>query len=89
MGKCKTKCIKFPFITNLLNTYENLDDNLAKRINKAIEEISKNPFQELHIRRLKGKYRYSLGDLRIIYSVNTKYQIVFIETIGQIGDIYK
>ena len=54
--------------------YESLDDKTARRINKAIEAISRNPLEGLHIKRLRGthegKYRYAVGDLRIVYRVN-------------------
>lgn len=50
--------------------YESLDDKTAKRINKAIEAMSINPLEGLHIKRLRGthegKYRYAIGDLRIV-----------------------
>ncbi|WKZ14513.1 MAG: type II toxin-antitoxin system YoeB family toxin [Candidatus Jettenia caeni] len=45
--------------------YENLDDKTARKVNKAIEEISSSPFRGTHIKRLvgnlEGKYRYKLG----------------------------
>ena len=73
--------------------YESLDDNTAKRINKAIELIGNNPFYGTHIKRLigslEGKYRYKVGDLRVVYSVNKDKGLVFIEAIGPRGDIYK
>ncbi len=73
--------------------YESLDDKTAKRINKAIEAMSINPLEGLHIKRLRGthegKYRYAIGDLRIVYRVNEEDKIIFIEAIGPRGDIYK
>ena len=73
--------------------YESLDDKTARKINKAIEVISKNPLEGLHIKRLRGtfegKYRYSVGYLRIVYSVNREEKTVLIEAIGPRGDIYK
>ena len=73
--------------------YESLDDKTAKKINKAIELISNNPFYGTNIKRLigrlEGKYRYKVGDLRVVYSVNKDKGLVFIEAIGQRGDIYK
>lgn len=73
--------------------YESLDDKTAKRINKAIEEVSEDPLEGSHIKRLRGrhegKYRYSVGDLRIVYRVNTESRIVLIEAIGPRGDVYK
>ncbi|MEW6608703.1 MAG: type II toxin-antitoxin system RelE/ParE family toxin [bacterium] len=73
--------------------YESLDDKIAGRINKAIESISKNPLEGTHIKRLRGicegKYRYAVGNLRIVYRVNVEDKIVLIEAIGPRGDIYK
>ena len=73
--------------------YESLDDKTARRINKAIDAISRNPLEGLHIKRLRGthggKYRYAVGDLRIVYSVNREKKTVLIEAIGPRGDIYK
>ena len=73
--------------------YESLNDKTAKKINKAIEEISENPFEGPHIKKMRGrhegKYRYAVGDLRIVYRVNTENKIVLIEAIGPRGDVYK
>ena len=73
--------------------YQSLDDKIAKRINKAIEAISKNPLEGPHIKRLRGthegKFRYAVGDLRIVYRVTEEDKIILIEAIGPRGDIYK
>ncbi len=73
--------------------YESLGDKTARKINKAIEKIRKNPSESSHIKRLKGrlegKYRYTIGNLRIVYSINTEEKIIFIEAIGPRGDVYK
>ncbi len=73
--------------------YERLDDKTVRRINKAIEEISNNPLEGFHIKRLRGKhegrYRYAVGDLRIVYRVNTETEVVLVEAIGPRGDVYK
>lgn len=73
--------------------YEHLSDNTAVKVNKAIEKICNNPFRGSHIKKLAGKlggkYRYEVGDLRIVYSVDENKKIVFVEAIGQRGDIYK
>ncbi len=73
--------------------YENLDDRTAERINKGIDKISSNPFESTRIKKLKGKlegkYRYNLGDLRIVYSVDKEKKSIFIEAIGPRGDVYK
>lgn len=73
--------------------YESLEDKTAKKINKAIESISENPLEGFHIKRLRGKqegkYRYALGNLRIVYRINIEDKIILIEAIGPRGDIYK
>ena len=72
--------------------YESLDDKTARRVNKAIEVISRNPIEGRYIKRLRGthegKYRYAVGDLRIVYRVNREEKTVFVEAIGPRGDIY-
>ncbi len=73
--------------------YVSLDDKAARRINKAIEAMSNNPFEGAHIKKLRGthegKYRYAVGDLRIVYRINEEEKIILIEAIGPRGNIYK
>jgi len=73
--------------------YESLDDKTTKRINKSVEEIGDNPFEGPHIKKMRGrhegKYRYAVGDLRIVYRVNAEGKIILIEAIGPRGDVYK
>lgn len=73
--------------------YESLDNKTARRINKAIESMSNNPLEGPHIKRLRGthegKYRYAVGDLRIVYRVNEEKKIILIEAMGPRGGIYK
>ncbi|OQZ00473.1 MAG: hypothetical protein B6D35_06415 [Candidatus Brocadia sp. UTAMX2] len=73
--------------------YEALSDRITKKINDAIEKIGNNPFHGSHIKKLagklEGKFRYEIGDLRIVYSVDENKKIVLIEAIGPRGDIYK
>jgi len=70
--------------------YESLNDKTAQKINKAIEDISANPLEGPHIKKMRGnyegKYRYATGDLRLVYRVNTESEIVLI---GPRGDVYK
>jgi mRNA interferase RelE/StbE len=73
--------------------YEGLNDKTADKINRAIGEISEKPFEGAHIKKMRGnyegKYRYAIGDLRIVYRINTEREIVLIEAIGHRGDVYK
>lgn len=73
--------------------YESLEDKIARKVNKAIVDMTKNPFKWRHIKRLRGKlegkYRYAVGDLRIVYQVKVEEGTILIEAIGPRGDVYK
>ena len=73
--------------------YKKLDSKTQGRLNKAIDKIMKNPFEGSHIKKLKGrlesKYRYIIGDLRIIYYIDIDNKTIYIEVIGPRGDVYK
>jgi mRNA interferase RelE/StbE len=81
------------FFKKAAKYYESLDNNTARRINKAVEKMIENPGGGPHIRKLtgqyQGKYRYAVGDLRIVYQVDSEKKIIWIEAIGPRGDIYK
>ena len=67
--------------------YLKLDSKNKRKINKAITEIMNNPFDANKTKSLKGrlkdKYRYAIGNLRIIYSVDEKEKTIYIEAISQ------
>lgn len=71
---------------------ENFDSKRQERVYKAIEKIKSNPFQNPNIKKLrgelKGRYRYKVGDIRIIYYVDKVTNTVFVETIGKREEIY-
>jgi len=73
--------------------YQGLDPKKSQRINQAIAKIIENPLEGPHVKKLRGsyegKYRYAVGNLRIVYEVDLDKQVVLIEAIGPRGDIYK
>jgi mRNA interferase RelE/StbE len=73
--------------------YLKQDKDTKRRLNKCIDELSQEPLSGAHIKKLhgdlKGKYRYRLGDIRIVYSVNVKNKTVEIRTIKSRGEAYK
>jgi mRNA interferase RelE/StbE len=73
--------------------YKKLDRNTKQRVNKAISSLSKEPLSGFHIKKLwgelQGKHRYAIGDIRIVYEVDTKNKIVKIKAIKSRGDVYK
>lgn len=72
--------------------FEKQDKKTRTRLQDAIEEIRVKPKGGRHRRRLKGplanKYRYRVGDLRIIYEVHEDQQVVRVVAVDQRGKIY-
>lgn len=73
--------------------YKKIDNNTKLKINKCIDNLKINPLFGRHIKRLhgelKGKYRYEIGSLRIVYKVNIPGKIIEILAIKNRGKIYK
>ncbi|MCK4384760.1 MAG: type II toxin-antitoxin system RelE/ParE family toxin [candidate division Zixibacteria bacterium] len=73
--------------------YRKLDKDTKRKINKCIDILSQEPLLGPHIKRLhgvlKGKYRYEIGALRIVYDVDTKSKTVEIKAMRTRGDVYK
>ena len=74
------------------NYIKRVDRKMQKRIAIAIETIRRNPLRGPHIKALEASeedYRYYLGNLRIVYTVNLNEKVINISSIGPRGDIYK
>ncbi len=76
-----------------LKIYDKFNSKAVARVNNALKNITENPFDHPHTKKLKGEfegsYRYRLGGLRIVYSVNPEINPIFVEAIGARGDVYK
>ena len=74
--------------------YKRQSKNVKSRLNKAIEDLRtrENPRRGTHVSRLKGKlegkYRYRVGDFRIIYEVHDEERVIRIAAIDSRGDVY-
>jgi len=70
--------------------FSRLDKPTQRRISKAIDAISINPYLGTALQgALKGSHRIRVGDFRVIYEIIAKEQTVLIHAIGSRGDIYK
>lgn len=73
--------------------YEKVTDSLRRKINIAIESIAKNPYHNVHIKKLRGElshmYRYRIGDTRILYEIHDEIATVRIKSIEARGNAYK
>lgn len=68
-----------------------LDKTSQERIATGLKGLLSSP-AEGDIKRLKGYtdlYRLRIGSFRVIFNIDHQRQIVYIEAIGNRGDIYK
>lgn len=58
---------RLEFYKQAARYYKKLDVKAQRRINAAVDEMIKSPFEGPHIKKLKGrlegKYRYDIGSL--------------------------
>ena len=84
---------KVTFSNDAEKTLRKLDKPMIKRIFKALDLLSNDPFEAPNIKKMKGSedqvFRLRVGNYRIIYEVKDNELIIFIVRIGPRGDIYK
>jgi mRNA interferase RelE/StbE len=72
--------------------YNNADSSLSSRLNRCFEQLAQNPYQHPNIKSLKGslagKFRYRIGDWRVIYTINKSQKIITILLIVSRGQVY-
>ncbi len=73
--------------------YKKLDPSIRPAIQAAIDSLQRQPLTGPKIKRLKGQlheyYRYRVGGYRIVYAVNQRGQVVFIDYIQHRKDVYR
>lgn len=92
MNSRENLTFKIQLLAQPRNYLKRLDGSTQKRVVSAIELISANPLGGPNIKPLRGftrKYRYRVGDMRIVYSVMIEERLIIIEAIGSRGDVYK
>ena len=76
-----------------IREYKKLNPAIQPQIQEGIDSLSKNPIQGAKIKRLKGRlreyYRYRSGDYRIVYTVNQKEHVIFVDYIQHRKDVYR
>lgn len=72
--------------------YEKTDKETKKRLNNCFEELEKDPLYGINIKpltgKLKGLYRYRVGDWRVIYRIFRETKVVEIIAILPRGNAY-
>jgi mRNA interferase RelE/StbE len=73
--------------------YKSADASLAKRLARCFEVLEQTPRQHPNIKSLKGqlagRYRYRVGDYRVIYRINDETTEVIILLIKHRRDVYE
>lgn len=75
-----------------LKFYKSSPEDPVHRLNKCFEDLENNPFWGPNIKVLKGekrRYRYRLGDYRVIYSVDKDKNKVIITLIASRPSAYR
>ena len=65
----------------------------TRLLENCFRHLEESPLSGPNIKCLRGKlegsFRYRIGGMRIIYSVDMESRKVYVETIGPRGDVYK
>ncbi len=74
--------------------YQRLDTSTAQRLDACFEALENDPFDFEHhdIKRLwgklRGRLRYRVGRLRVVYKVDQEHKVVYVEIIAPRGNVY-
>ncbi len=72
--------------------YERCDKAVAKKLTRCFESLERNPRSGNNVKSLKGplagSYRYRVGDLRAVYTINDREVTVYLITIAKRSDVY-
>ena len=75
------------------NAYRRLDDNVKQRVDDALNELREDPFRASNVKALsgplRGTYRKRIGDLRLLFSLDTVEQVLYVEAIVDRKDAYR
>lgn len=73
--------------------YDDCDAPVARKLARCFEALEKSPRRGNNVKPLKGKlagaYRYRIGDLRVVYTINEQAVTVFVITIAKRSDVYE
>lgn len=75
-----------------LKFYRSCPEELAKRLNKCFEDLENNPFGGRNIKVLRGekkRYRYRVGNYRVIYSIDKENKKVIVTLIALRPVVYR
>ncbi len=72
--------------------YEAADSSLQRKLDRCFRVLAHDPRRHPNIKRLKGKlkgyYRYRIGDYRVIYRIEEDRRLVIVVMIAHRSDAY-
>jgi mRNA interferase RelE/StbE len=73
--------------------YDRCDKPVARKLARCFEALERNPREGNNVKALKGilagSFRYRVGDLRVVYTINDDSVVVFVITIAKRSDVYE
>lgn len=73
--------------------YERCEKSTSRKLARCFESLEKDPRAGNNVNALKGRlagsYRYRVGDLRVVYTINDRAVTVYVITIAKRGDVYE
>ena len=82
------------FLTrNAQKFYQSADAPLARRLNRCLDRLRRNPYRHPNTKRLRGRQagflRYRVGDWRVVYRVEEDKNVVTVITITHRSKAYR
>jgi mRNA interferase RelE/StbE len=73
--------------------YERSDKSIAKKLARCFQSLEADPRAGNNVKALKGPlagaFRYRIGDLRVVYTINDRSVTVSVITIAKRSDVYE
>ncbi|HLL88803.1 MAG TPA: type II toxin-antitoxin system RelE/ParE family toxin, partial [Tepidisphaeraceae bacterium] len=73
--------------------YDRADRPLARKLARCFASLEREPRQGNNVKALTGPlvgaYRYRVGDVRVVYTIDDRAITVFVITIAKRGDVYE
>ena len=79
--------------SHAIREYKKLDPSVKSHLQTGLDALQHHPLTGPKIKRLKGRlqeyYRYRVGDYRIVYMVDPRQGIVYVDYIQHRKEIYR
>ena len=84
---------KIQLSSHALREYKKLDPSVRPAVQAGVDTLRRDPLSGPKVKRLKGQlyeyYRYRAGDYRIVYAVDRRNSVVYVDYIQHRKDVYR